>query len=140
MFLQGVIRLVVVCFLAIRIRTVRAEPIMSLSPDDANVIFSPAERRRWGLFKKFKRAVRRGVRKVGRGFKRGVRTVRRGFRWVKRWYTKTHPRRLRKCKKRCFRTSAFCGVGYTKCLKKCFLRCYAMHVVRKYKLVRIFRG
>ena len=106
MYLQGVVRFAFFCILAIEMRTVQAdEPLVSLArDDDADMMFSDGNRRRWGWWKK--------VKKV--------------FRWVKRYYYKTHPARLRACKKGCLVTSRRCGGGsrYARCFGACAGRCY----------------
>ena len=115
MYLQGIVRLVFVCFLAIDIRTVQAdEPLVSFARDDADMMFSRGDRRRWGWWKK----VKRRVRKV--------------FKKVKHYYYKTHPAKLRACKKDCVKRSLFCGKLYGKCLAGCTVKCYATSKYRTY--------
>ena len=121
MFLQGVFRIVFVSFLAIQIRTVQAEePLVSLARHDTDMMFSRGDRRRWGWFKKLKKKAKKT------------------FRWVKRWYYRTHPAKLRKCKKRCLLTSLRCLKLYAKCLAKCVAICYIRSKYRTYVRKRIW--
>ena len=108
MYLQGVVRFAFLCFLAIEARTVQAdEPLVSLSRyDDADMMFSGGNRRRWGWWKKVKKKVKKA------------------FRWVKKYYYRTHSKKLRKCKKRCLVTSLRCLKLYPKCFLKCAGLCY----------------
>ena len=121
MYLQGVVRFAFLCFLAIEARTVHADkPFVSFSRyDDADMMFSGGNRRRWGWWKKVKRKVRQA------------------FRWVKHYYYKTHPAKLRACKKRCLVTSLRCGKGYAKCFGVCAGVCYFKSRYRTYVWRRI---
>ena len=111
MYLQGVVRFAFLCFLAIGARTVQAdEPLVSLAGYDDADMFSGGNRRRWGWWKKVKKA----------------------FRWVKQYYYKTHSAKLRACKKRCLVTSLRCGKGYAKCFGVCAGVCYFKSRYRTY--------
>merc|ERR1719474_1028996 len=96
--LQGIFRVVFLCFLAIEIRTVQAdEPLVSLALDDADMMVSRGDRRRWGWWKKVKKAVKKTVKKT--------------FRWVKHYYYKTILRRYVSARRAA--SQAVCGVENT---------------------------
>ena len=109
MYLQGIVRLAFVCFLAIELRVVRADEPIALAGDDTDMTFSHADRRRWGIFKKIKRR----------------------FRWVRRLVTKIDYRKVRRCLWGCRR----CRSG--KCQIKCTRACYARFTYRFWKRIRI---
>ena len=117
MYLQGVVRLAFICFLAIELRVVRADEPIALAGDDTDMTFSHADRRRWGIFKKIKKRVKRIVRPV--------------FRWVKRLVTKVDYRKVRRCLWSCRRCRS------RKCASRCTKSCYARYTYRIWRRIRI---
>jgi len=137
MYLLGVVQFLFVCFLAIDVRTVQAdEPLVSLARDDADMMFSRGDRRR-GWWKKVKKGWKKVTRKVKKGVKKVKNKVKKAFRLVKRFYYKTHPQKLRACKKNCLKISLACGKFYGKCLAGCTVRCYASSKYRTYTWKKI---
>ena len=109
MYLIGVVRLFLICFLAVQISGVQAERIVSLATDE-DMALMPIERRRF--FKRVRKWIKRKARKVSR------------------WYRKTHSKKLRRCKRRCVVTSLRCGKGYKACLSRCVGLCYGRQLFR----------
>ena len=100
MYLQGVLRLVIVCFLAAEIRTVQAERIVSLAPDAKEMASISNERRRSWFSSEFNR-------------------------WKRRLRKRT--KRIHRCKRGCVLTSIRCLKGYAGCLASCVGWCYAQN-------------
>ena len=126
MYLQTVVRFVIVCFLAIEARVVRADdPTVSLVSDDADIL-SPADRRRIDWGKVVKHVVKNVVKEVKEvePVKTVVKGVEKVVKWVKRCYYKIHVPHMRKCQWNCQKRCRWKGRwGIRGCMANCGLRC-----------------
>ena len=130
MYFQNVIRVVLVFFLAIEVRTVDGLADGRIVSLDANEAMATLLNERRRIFRKPILWLGRKFEKYGRKGRRVVKRIARTVRNPRRWYRRYHPRQLRNCKKYCPIKSVTCGAGYAKCVGKCIAKCYAKFAVK----------